>query len=127
MFELADTLVGIYKTRDNTKTMAIEPQRLTEMIYKNDQGELEEINKYKRGLSSTQSKAKMVVRERTQIQRRMTQTQTQTAARMMGSGGGGRDKTSGRRILALTSRAKQEGENSAVRETPCVPKINFFE
>lgn len=49
MFELADTLVGIYKTRDNTKTMAIEPQRLTEMIYREDPSELEEINRYKRG------------------------------------------------------------------------------
>jgi hypothetical protein len=65
----------------------------------------------------------MQVRNQTQIQRRMTQTQ----AKLMAIGGDTKNKTSGRRIMALTSRAKQEGGSSAVKETPFVPKINFFE
>lgn len=48
MFELADTLAGIYKTRDTTKSLAIEPNRLFDLWVKKDE-ELSKIYEKRNG------------------------------------------------------------------------------
>jgi structural maintenance of chromosome 4 len=44
MFELADKLIGVYKTHDQTKTISITPELVMKKIRENEQKENQGIN-----------------------------------------------------------------------------------
>lgn len=74
MFELADTLAGIYKTSDTTKSIAIEPNRLFEIWVKKDeeQSKIYERKQVQGGNIISNLKKEMV------MQSKITQTKRQS-------------------------------------------------
>lgn len=97
MFELADTLCGIYKVKDTTRTLAIEPKKLYQEIVMGDQELLKIHEKHQensKGSLAANFKEKMT-KKRVEFNHLQMQTQTVSGKENFGGRSGGKTTPNG--------------------------------